>query len=353
MSNNFKKTLKNLITLIKERYKLIIFLLLAIIAVGYFFYNRNTKNQPDLVFENPVRKKLAKTIEISGFVDASEKAQMRFVAGGKVVFLGAKEGDRVKKWQTIATIDGRDLQNRLQRDLNAYLQERYDWDQQLDDIKDRTIDKKEQRSVDKNQLTLNNVVLDVEYRDIAITNTVLSSPFSGVLVSSPVSTAGINLSPSDIFEIVNPDSLVFKAFVDESDIAQVKIGQKAQIFLDAYDGLVLETVVKRIGYKSTTSTSGTAFIVEFDLIDPQITIEQALDKYRLGMNGDAEILIDEKADVLTIPLLAIREENDKIFVDVKVDEKTTEAREISIGLETDEEVEVLSGLTEDDLVLIP
>lgn len=340
-------------TFIKNHYKLLIILAIIILGLGFYFYNKSQADKVELTFATPTRQNLTKTLEVSGVIDATERVSMRFAAGGKVVYLGAQEGDTIKKWQTIATIDGRDLQNRLKKDLNLYLKERYDWDQQLDDIKDRAIDKEEERSVDKNQLDLNNIVLDVEYRDIGITNTVISSPFDGVLVSSPTAVTGVQLLPSDAFEIVNPSTLVFKALVDESDISLVGVGQSAKISLDAYDDLELDSTVNKISYKSTPSSSGTAFIVEFILVDPSTTTEIALEKYRLGMNGDVKIILEEKNDVLTVPLIAIREEDGVSYVDIKTSENSFEPRKVEVGLETDENVEILSGLNEDDEILIP
>lgn len=338
---------------LQKRWKLVGGLGLVAIVLAAVIYRQAQAGKVELSFTSPTRQNLTKTLEVSGIVDATERVQMRFAAGGKIVYLGAQEGDWVKKWQTIATIDARDLNNRLERDLNLYLKERYDWDQQLDNIEDRTIDKEEQRSVDKNQLDLNNTVLDVEYRDIAITNSVLSAPFAGILVHSPTPVTGVTLLATDTFEIVNPETLVFKALVDEADIARVSIGQKATITLDAYPDLILDTTVKDIAYKSSATTSGTSFVVEFDIIDPQVLAENALNTYRLGMNGDVNIVLEEKADVLTIPLISIREEEGKTYVDVKTGENVAEAREIEVGLETDEDVEVLSGLSENDQIVLP
>lgn len=353
MKTTIKQLFENGKAFVQKRFKLLLLILVIAGGLGLYFYNKAQADKVVLTFTSPSRQNLTKTLEVSGIIDATERVNMRFAAGGKVVYLGAQEGDTVKKWQTIATIDGRDLQNRLEKDLNLYLKERYDWDQQLDDIKDRTIDTEERRSVDKNQLDLNNVVLDVEYRDISITNTVLSAPFAGILVSSPTSVTGIQLLATDAFEIVNPETLVFKALVDEADIAQITIGQSATLSLDAYDDLTLNSQVSQIGYKSTPSASGTAFIVEFPLFDPNSAIADVLSKYRLGMNGDVQIILDQRENVLTVPLIAIREENGKSYVDVKTGENTAEAREVEVGLETDDDVEILSGLHENDQIVLP
>ena len=321
--------------------------LVILLLVGQQIYARS-QQQEELTFVSPIRETLVKTLEVSGTIDAKEKASMRFLAGGKVVYLGAKEGDQVRKWQTIAQIDAASLAKSQEKNLNLYSKERLDWDQQLDDVKDRTIDKEEDRTVDKNQLDLANTVLDVEIASIAVTNTVMSSPISGILVQSPTNVSGVTLAVTDIFLIVNPDTLVFRALVDEADIADIQQQQTANIELDAYPGETIDSSVSYISYVSTADASGTVFIVELP-IQPL----NGLEKYRLGMNGDADIKLNEKADALTIPLIATRERDGKTYVDVRTGPQTYEEREITLGLETDEKVEVVGGLSESDEILLP
>jgi RND family efflux transporter MFP subunit len=304
--------------------------------------------QEQLTFASPVRETLVKTLDVSGVVDAKEKAALRFLAGGKVVYLGAKEGDSIKKWQTIATIDAASLAKSQEKSLNLYSKERLDWEQQQDDIEDRTIDQAEQRTVAKDQLDLTNSVIDVQLAAIAVSNTIMSSPIAGVLVSSPTNVTGVVLGPTDTFTVVNPSTLVFRALVDEADIALVTANQTATIELDAYPDEYINSAVSYIAYQSNLTASGTVFAVEFP-----IQSVDGLAKYRLGMNGDVSITLDVKENVLTIPLIATRERDGKTFVDVKTGEKTFEEREIVTGLETDEKVEVVSGLSENDQVVLP
>lgn len=343
-----KSKISALFKTIKQKWKLSIGILLVLIGGIFFAFQSRNAATVELQFQRPIRQSIIKTLDVSGHVDAKEKVRLRFIAGGKLTFVGAKEGDSVKKWQTIATIDKATLQKQLSQDLNNYMKERWDWEDLQDETKDKILDTPEQRSVDKNQWDLENTVLNVEIRDIAIQNSALYAPFAGILTAAPTSVAGMQVLGSDYFEIVNPESLVFRAAVDESDVALVKIGQKATLILDALETEQLSTEVSYISYTSTETGSGTAFIVEFPLSQEQT--EQIL---RIGMNGDIEIVLEEKEDVLTIPAIAIIQRDEKIYVMVKSGENTTEEREIEIGLETDELVEVLSGLSESDEVVIP
>lgn len=344
MAQRFSKIKSN----IKKRWKLILTLLVILGVVGAVVFFRNQSQEPELTFIHPERGELVKTLEVSGEVTAKEYARMRFVSGGKITYLGAQVGDHVKKWQTIATIDQRTLQKSLEKDLNNYMQQRLDWDQTLDDSKDRVLPKSEDRTKQQEQLTLNNSVIDVEISNIAITNTVLSAPFEGVLINSPTNVPGVVVLATDTFDIINPNSLIFRAIVDEVDVAQVRIGQQAIIQLDAYPNEEFTTSVHYISYQSSESTTGTVFQVELKLAG-----ENNVEKFRLGMNGDATITLETKADTLSIPLDSISERDNKTYVEVKTGEDTTEEREILVGIETEDRVEVLSGLSESDLIVLP
>jgi multidrug efflux pump subunit AcrA (membrane-fusion protein) len=84
-----------------------------------------------------------------------------------------------------------------------------------------------------------------------------------------------------------------------------------------------------------------------------VPIDSGIEKYRIGMNGDALIKLAEKR-CLTIPLDAISKRDGKVFVSVKADnQEQKEEREIKVGLESEDEIEVLEGLSENDQVVLP
>lgn len=342
------KIIKKSVSFIKRRWKLVLILVIALAGIGFWVVRSQANNKVEIVTEKPTRGTLTKTLEVSGVVDAKEKAQLRFIAGGKIVYIGAKEGDFVKKNQTIATIDRASLQKQLQQDLNNYKKERLDFDVDAKENDAADLELRERKELEKNQLDLDNSVLNVEIQSLAISNTWLSAPFAGLLTKSPASVTGVQLLSTDVFEVVNPSSLVFRAAVDEADIANVKIGQTALINLDAYPDDEVTTGVEYIAYTSSQSSSGTIFIVELSM--PEVT---DLNYFRIGMNGDVAITLEEKEDVLSVPLDATIERDDKTYVEIKKSDGTTEEREIKIGLETDDRVEVTEGLSEEDDVVIP
>lgn len=351
-------TLNSAKTLYKNhRWKIVIGFII-IITGGGLLYTQASSQPEEIQTISPEYRDLTKTLDLSGTVDAKKRARLRFLAGGKVIYLGAQEGDWVQAWQTIASIDARDLQKRLERSLNQYMQQRWDWEQLLDDTGDYHLKElEERRYIDKQQWNLDNSVIEVELQDIAISQSRMAAPFAGILISSPISTANTQVTGNDYFELVDPVSLIFRAQINEEDISLINLEQPAQIILDAYLDEKLNSQISFISYQSSQAASGTVFQVEFPLVNivevGTDNLPALLAKYRLGMNGDVQIVLEKRNDVLSIPLITTISRDGKNFVEVLKDGEA-EMREVSLGIETDEYVEVLSGLDPKiDRVILP
>lgn len=326
----------------------VIFLTLIILGGGGWYWQSQQQAQVEVTLVNPTIQDFSQTIEVPCVVDAKQKARLRFMSGGKVVYLSAKEGDWVKKSQIVARVDTRALEKQLQQDLNRYMQQRWSWEQTLDDTADRFIDEREQRAVDQEQWDLDNQVLNVEIRDIAVRDSAIYSPMAGILTTSPTAVVGVQLSPTDTFEIVDPATLVCRAAIDEVDIAPVKANMPVTVTLDSFPDQPFFSQLTFISPTASRSESGTVFLVEAPLANIK-----DLSTYRIGMNGDAVIEILKKNNVMVIPIDATRSVDGQTVVSVKTGENTFEDREIETGIESDDLIEVISGLTVDDQVVVP
>ncbi len=350
---NMKKWLQlpgNVFGWIRRHWKLSLFIIVIIAGIGIWQYQKAKSAVPQLKFAKAEKTQLTETLSVSGVIDAKESANLRFATGGKLTYLGAQEGDVVKKGQTLARIDARTIQKQMQQSLNSYFIQRLTYDQDQADRANKTYTDALGRQQQQDQATLNNSVLSVEIQDITIQNSVLSTPIGGILVSSPASVTGTNLLATDMFQVINPQSLVFRATVDQADVSKVAKAQPGEVTLDAYPDQKLSTQVSYISYKSAQSSTGTVYIVEMPI---QASGAADLNRYRLGMNGDASIILNQKDDVLAVPVGAIREKNGQTFVRVKTGANTATDREIKTGLETDSQIEVTSGLNQGDEVVVP
>ena len=319
--------------------------ILTLFLLGWFFFGRGSRVEYDSYAVG--RGDIQETLELSGQIEAAQTATLRFGAGGLVTYLGAKEGDAVKKWQTIAGIDTRQLQKVLEQKLNLYKSQLDTFDDTQDkyknEIEAKDIDNTLRRILDRNQFFLENTVKDVEYQDLSIKLSRISSPLSGILVHAPVTTTGVNVLATDTWTIVDPASLYFSADLDETDLKRVSLGQATNVSLDAFPDQTLASSVASLAFAPTETTSGTTYKVKFNLPASELT------NFRLGLNGTAAIILTQKDGVLTLPSQAITTQDGKSMVYVQNGSKYT-TKPVETGVENNGMVEIVSGLNEGDRV---
>lgn len=320
-------------------------IVVVLLGIGVYFYTHKTK--PTYTEYQVETGSIKDTLELSGKVTAEGMAVLRFPAGGLVTYLGAKEGDTVKKWQTLATIDNRQLQKTLEQKLNLYSIQRGSFEQTIDDndnsVPDNDLGRELKRILAQNQYQLENTVKDVEYLDLSLKLTRLASPIEGILVKSPVKTTGVNVLATDTWIVIDPTSLYFSADLDETELKRVSVGMPVEIKLDAYPDRTLTSSVSSIAYTPKETTSGTVF--EIKLAIPK----SELADLRLGLNGSATVILTEKKDIFRLPVTAVTFEGAKSSVYVKTGDDY-KLRELELGIENDGFVEIIKGLAQDEKV---
>lgn len=299
------------------------------------------------------KEDLSQTISASGEVESENQVTLKFQTSGQLVWVGVKEGDYINKWQAIASLDKREIEKNLKKKLLAYMDERWDFEQTYEDydVEGRPLEKvtltpAEKRILEKAQFDLDSAVIDVEIQALAKELATIISPIDGIVTEIESPIAGINITPATAnFTIANPSEMKFVANVDESDIGEVRIGQKVIIALDAYPDEEFEGEAGKIAFAAiTTRGGGTAFPV--DIFLPE-NIEQ---KFKVGMNGDTEIILTLREKVLAVPLEAIKRKNGKIYVQI-IEERKIREVEVKTGIESETKVEILEGLVEGQIVI--
>lgn len=322
----------------------LVFLILIFSRV--FFW----KKEPKIKTTKVKKDNLTLIVSASGKTKSQNQVDLKFQTSGKLAWVGVKEGENVKKWQAIASLDKEQLKKDLQKDLNDYMNERWDFEQTQEDYqqtKERLlVTDAIKRILEKAQFDLNNAVIDVELADLAVRLATLASPIEGIVTHIDTPIAGVNITPATaVFTIADPNSVIFVVNVDEADVSQISLGLRAKIALDAYSDQVFEGQVSKISFSAITTTGGgTAFPVE-------ITLPENSDlRFKVGMNGDTEIVTQEKENVLVIPTSSVFIREDKNFV-WKVVGGVAKKQEVKIGLEVEDLVEVIDGLTEGEKVI--
>ena len=173
--------------------------------------------------------------------------------------------------------------------------------------------------------------------------TPLVSPIDGEVIVRAVEP-GQTVASTDSVLVVS-DRLVISAQFDETDIGRVKVGQRALVSLDAYPEVKLEGEVGQIAYESKVVNNVTIY-------DCDILPKETPEILRSGMSVTVNVVEQEARGVVTIPSAAIRDDGKRKYVLVSGPLGTMIERSITIGLNNEKTAEVLSGLTEEDGVIV-
>lgn len=338
-------TVKAIMTWLRQKWWLV-GLGLLLIAGGVWWW-QGRQEAPEVTLVRPEYRDVIKTADFTGRVAAKERVGLRFALGGKLVYLGAKQGDSVVRGQTIASLDQRTVQKQLDKVLSQYETQRWTFEEKEADRPAIPTTQSQQRQAELDQFALDRSVMDVELQYLSINNYRISAPFDGLLVSAPVSVPGVNVAVTDTWELLNPDTLYFRVLVDEVDIDAVQVGQQATIVLDAYPDREYLGQVRAIDYQTLDTAQGSVFAVEVTFTQP-VSIEET----RVGMNGEARLLEAEKHQVLSVPIETLITREGQTYVEVMVDGQPQE-REVTLGLENDDYAEITAGLAPDDQVILP
>jgi membrane fusion protein, macrolide-specific efflux system len=342
--------LKKFIAFLKRQKLWTTFIIIVVILVGFLLYRKYSPKSPEQLYElETVQKQdLSQFVSASGSIASETEVNLKFQTSGQLAWVGVKEGDLVKKWQAIASLDTRALRKSLEQELIDYSKERNDFEEdRLETYGEGTdLTGTIKRILQKNQWDLNRATLDVELQNITMQYATIISPIDGIVTHIDVPVPGVNITATTaLFTVADPQNLEFVAKVDEVDIGLLEATQSAQIILDAYPDDPIDTFISTIDFASSTDSSGsTVYLARFKLNNPD------LNRYRLGMNGEVIITTSQKSDILAVPYQSILEDG-QTEVQVVEDDQVKKVPVIT-GIVGDEYIEVTSGLKEGQTIVV-
>jgi RND family efflux transporter MFP subunit len=333
--------------------------LIAAIIGGYLLYTSHSAQaqvDEDLLY-TVERQTLRDSISLAGSINAEERVSVSFPQSGKLTWVGVKEGERVKQYQGLASLDQRQLEKQIKKNLNMYLQTRTNFDQTVDDNDEYHLqpDSDEgdrmKRLIEISQANLDNAVLDVEIQTIAKEDAFLFSPIAGIVTKARHPYPGVNVSTSQVeFEIINPDSLYFSASADQVDVIKLANGMTGDITLDSFIDDEIPGVIQDISFTPVQGELGTSYEVKISFSSP------TTGNYRLGMTGDVSFTINEFPDVVAIPsgYLQIDENGQSYVMKMTKNDgiEETVKTPISISDEYQGNIIVTEGLNEGDVIYL-
>jgi HlyD family secretion protein len=313
----------------------------------------------------------------AGTVEACQRTRLSTILGGRIEYLGVKEGDRVEKGTVLMRLWHQDLRARA---LVA--------EAQLATARSRTAEicavaANAEREAERQEALAAQGFISTSRVESARTEatarraacasagkdavtaerqlaaagadlgrTIIVAPFAGTVAKivgevgeySTPSPPGVPTPPA--IDLIDDSCLYAVAPMDEIDAPKIKPGQTARIRLDAHPGRVFAGTVRRVApYVTAVEKQARTVDVEVDFAKP--------DEARgllVGYSADVEILLEARADVVRVPTATLQEGNRVLRLDPATGK--LEARRIKPGLANWEYTEVLDGLASGDRIVV-
>ena len=188
-------------------------------------------------------------------------------------------------------------------------------------------------------------------------NYYITAPISGKIIYKNAKKGDVissyQMQSSNVMAVVaDVETLKFDVQIDELDISKIKIGQEVLVKVEALDNKEFVGVVSNINTIGVSSAGMTNYTVSIEMPGDEMIYT--------GMTVDAMIKIDKKENALRVPLTAVRKgdvvykkANDPEFQDENTSiPKGYEKVKVELGLNDGDYIEILSGLLENDVVLV-
>lgn len=193
------------------------------------------------------------------------------------------------------------------------------------------------------QIAVAQISLDTAVERLA--NAIIKSPCDGIVTAVNVVVGQSVASSTVVVEITDPSVIEVSAVLDEIDVPQVEIGQKAVITLNSLSDLELDGVVSSISSTSKSQSGVVTYTVTIRVTPPEDV------QLREGMSATADIIVEEANNVLIVPAQSVLSSGNVSYVEVMVN-GVIEQQQVSLGMSDGSYYEVKSGLIAGDQVVM-
>ena len=357
--------------------KKIILIIVAVLVVSglvAFFVYHQQSGYTKVLTAKIGKQDLATVVSGTGQIKPKTYVNVGATSFGRITHLLVKEGDKVTKGQVIATVESVQPEANVQAqqatisaaktDIASYIaaektgeanvahakadleQKRLDWEraqslfkggimakQDFDAKKaayDTSVASVAQAEAQLNQAKsqtesarghLQTQMATLRYNQDALSKTVSTAPFDGIVTNLPVRegetvVVGIqNAEGSTLMTLADMSVITAEVKVDETDIVNIKIGQLADVTVDALPGKVFkghvtlagdQALLRSTGVATSQSTTGTEEAKDFKVV---ITLDEPSSDLRPGLSSTAKITTAHKPSVLSLPIQALTMHN--------------------------------------------
>jgi HlyD family secretion protein len=335
------------------RITLLVIVFVAVVVVAIFLlrgWGRGDSALASVSTEPVERRDISVTVEATGTVEPINLVEVKSKASGQIVKMPVEIGSVVQAGDLLVQIDPRDVQNAFDQSQAALVaaqakaQVAHDQRQRSDELfAQQVITAVEHEAAildDANaQASLVAARTNLDLAQQRLEDATVRAPIGGTILDKPVSVGQVISSATSsvsggttLLQMAALDRIRMRALVTETDIGRVKEGQTASVVVDAYAQRQFRGTVEKIEPQAVVQQSVTMFPV-------LISISNEGGLLLPGMNGEVTMLVDERNQVLSVPVDGLRNQRSMIplaeALGLSVDSLRMSSRRGNRGAEAD------------------
>jgi len=304
------------------------------------------------------KQRISEKLYYTGVIEAWKKITITPDVGGKIAKIHVEEGDRVRKGQLLAELDTRAIRLQLEQAQAALAVTEANHKDAKRNM-DRMERLKSEKAVSDQQyekIKLSYEAAEAQLRQARATVnlakhnldvSLMKAPFSGVIASKNAEVGDVinpmmgGFSPqSGILTLMDFSRIKIEIDVSHLDIVRIKKGQAAQLSLTVFPDRVFQGRVSLVNMTADPLTK--KFKVEVRVDNSDLVL-------RPNTFGEITLEVSTHEHALVVPQKAVLESK---YVFLATENNNAEKKEVTIGLQNSERVEVIRGLKEGDLVVV-
>lgn len=356
----------------KKFFKWGLLFLVALIFIGtfVFLYQKSRKKETSYQTVNPEVTDLYKSTIVTGKIEPRDEVLIKPQINGIIAEIYKKAGEQIRKDEVIAKvkvipemsslnsaessvrmaeINLRQTEKDYQRMKNLYEQKLVS-EEEFD--KARVTLEQNREELRNREDALNIIREGISKSNASFSTTLVRSTIDGLILDIPVKVGNSVIMSNTmndgttIASVANMHDLLFKGKIDETEVGKIHEGMPVTLTIGALQDQKFQAVLEYISPKAVETNGTNQFEIEAALRDSSGT------RIRSGYSANAEIILDQALQVITIPEGCIEFNGDSTFVYILKQEapQQFERRQVITGVSDGIKIEVKSGLNKNDKI---
>ena len=357
----------------KRFFRYILFALIGVVIIGtfVFLYNNSRPKAEQYSELTAVRGDISKSTVITGKITPRNEVNIKPQINGIIAELLKEAGQQVQKDEVIARLkvipDMNSLSSAQSRvrlsEINLkQAQVNYDREkalfdknlvsaEEMDQVTQKLAQAKEERAAAQDALE---VIRDgVSQSNATSSSTLVRSTITGLILNVPVKVGNSVIQANTMNDgttvatVADMNDLIFDGNIDETEVGSLVEGMSLVITIGALSDYRFDATLEYISPKAVENNGANQFEVKAAV---KVTSDRMI---RSGYSANAEIILEQAKQVITLPESALEFSGDSTFVYLKMADNTYQRRQVTTGISNGLDIQILSGIEEGDIVRGP